>query len=252
MDALSDRIRGEISGSILVNGLSRSNVKSFRHLMAYVQQEDALYSTLTVRESLEVASKLYTNDTDEERQGHVDEKLVMLGLKAAANTKIGGTIVRGVSGGQRRRVSIGVEIMKQPSILFLDEPTSGLDSASAFQMMSAIRDLAAKGTTVIATIHQPSARLLALSDKVLLLSAGQQLYFGATCALIKYMSDANHLVPEHENPSDFVLDLFNADFSGSEVVQEMPMSRTNRTRRSRLKPISQRIAKKQRKPKDRL
>lgn len=99
-----------------------------------------------------------------------------LGLKKCQNTRVGGAIVRGVSGGERKRTSIGVELITDPSLIFLDEPTTGLDSFTAQTVVEILRSLALAGRTIIATIHQPNSDTFAYFDKLMLLSHGEIIY----------------------------------------------------------------------------
>ena len=110
--------------------------------------------------------------------------VAQLGLGHAVNTKVGGPDVRGLSGGERRRVSIGLQIVKSPSLLFLDEPTSGLDAHTSAKLVSSLRDLANEGRTVVATIHQPSAALFEQFDRLVLLSAGKTVFSGTRTAAL--------------------------------------------------------------------
>jgi len=118
-----------------------------------VQQDDVLFQTLTVRECLEFAAKLKLKGTFEQKMYTVDKIINELGLVKCQNTYIGGTLFKGVSGGERKRTSIGVELITDPSLIFLDEPTTGLDSFTATSVMETLRDLAMSGRTIITTIH---------------------------------------------------------------------------------------------------
>ncbi|CAM6047765.1 unnamed protein product [Sphagnum compactum] len=113
-----------------------------------------------------------------EKRAIVESTLVDMGLQDCANTPIGNWHLRGLSGGERRRVSIALEVLTRPCMLFLDEPTSGLDSASAFFVITTLKNLARDGRTVIASIHQPCSEVLDLFDNLFLLSHGQTIFFG--------------------------------------------------------------------------
>lgn len=101
-----------------------------------------------------------------------------MGLQECADNLIGNWHLRGISGGEKKRLSIALEIITQPCLLFLDEPTSGLDSASAFFVVQTLKNVARRGRTVISSIHQPSSEVFALFDDLLLLSNGETIYFG--------------------------------------------------------------------------
>ena len=143
-------------GDVLVNGVDRSKI-DFAKYVGYVQQEDVLLQTLTVRECLEFAARMKL-PPDSNHSEVVDKLIVSLGLEKAADTKIGGPLVKGVSGGERKRTSIGVELITDPSLIFLDEPTIGLDSFTAFHIVQILRSLSNLERTIIFfTIHQPSS-----------------------------------------------------------------------------------------------
>lgn len=137
-----------MEGEILFNGVpSRSKDNA-----AYVMQEDVLQPTLTVREVLGYAAELrLPGHSHEERRDAVKETILQLGLKQCADTRIGDTEHKGCSGGEKRRTSIGQQMLSNPSVLFLDEPTTGLDATSAFQVVQTLSSLAKKGRTVVMT-----------------------------------------------------------------------------------------------------
>lgn len=145
-------------------------------------QEDTLLGTLTVRETISYSAKLRlpSSMTKEEVNDIVEGTIMEMGLQNCADTAIGNWHLRGISGGERKRLSIALEILTKPSLLFLDEPTSGLDSASAFFVVQTLRNIAHHdGRTVISSIHQPSSEVFALFDDLFLLSGGQTVFFGA-------------------------------------------------------------------------
>lgn len=212
----------EVSGTVLVGG--RKPDSTFRQRVSYVQQEDSLMGVLTVRETFEYAAKLSGVPSAQAQKKMVDDTLTLLGLDVCADVRIGDMFFKGISGGQRRRVSIGVELMKQPSILILDEPTSGLDSASAYHVISNLRDLARSGRTIIATIHQPSSEVFALFDKVCILTRGELVYFGGedreagqhmTDAMVSYFDSQGYPCPAFSNAADHAVRLVNSDFDAS-------------------------------------
>ncbi|KAK4373982.1 hypothetical protein RND71_004659 [Anisodus tanguticus] len=139
--------------------------------------------------------------------------ITQLGLTKCKDSIIGGPQLRGISGGERKRVSIGQEMLINPILLFLDEPTSGLDSTTALRIVSSLRDLAKGGRTVVMMIHQPSSRLFYMFDKVLLLSEGNPLYFGRGEDAMEYFSGIGFSPLVAMNPSDFLLDIANGILS---------------------------------------
>lgn len=146
-------------------------------------QEDTLMTTLTVREAVHYSAQLQLPDSmcSSEKKERAEMTITEMGLQDAIDTRIGGWNVKGLSGGQKRRVSICIEILTRPQLLFLDEPTSGLDSAASYHVMSRIVNLAYHdGITVIASIHQPSSEVFELFHSLCLLSSGRTVYFGPT------------------------------------------------------------------------
>jgi ABC-type multidrug transport system ATPase subunit len=146
-----------------------------------VTQDDSLMTTLTVREAVFYSAQLQLPDSmsRSEKKERAEMTIREMGLQNSMDTRIGGLSVKGLSGGQKRRVSICIEILTRPKLLFLDEPTSGLDSAASFHVMSRIAKLARQdGRTVIASIHQPSSEVFELFSNLCLLSTGMTVYFG--------------------------------------------------------------------------
>lgn len=131
-----------------------------------------------------------------------------LGLEHIASARIGSESRRGISGGEKRRVSIGVDLVHNPAILLLDEPTSGLDSGSALHVMSLLKSMAKnQGKTIVLTIHQPGFRILDLFDKVILLSNGSVLHNGSLSQLEERLTSAGHFIPSHVNVLEFAIDM---------------------------------------------
>ncbi|KAF6994573.1 hypothetical protein CFC21_011243 [Triticum aestivum] len=213
LDALAGRLAANafLSGTILLNG-RKANL-SFG-AVAYVTQDDNLIGTLTVRETISYSARLRLPDNMpmEEKRALVEGTIVEMGLQDCADTVIGNWHLRGVSGGEKRRVSIALEILMRPRLLFLDEPTSGLDSASAFFVTQTLRGLARDGRTVIASIHQPSSEVFELFDRLYLLSGGKTVYFGQASEACEFFAQAGFPCPPLRNPSDHFLRCINADF----------------------------------------
>jgi ABC-type multidrug transport system ATPase subunit/ABC-type multidrug transport system permease subunit len=209
IDALANRIsRDALKGAVTLNGepLVGDIIKS---ISAYVMQDDLLFPTLTVTETLSFAAefRLPRALPPAKKRARVQALIDQLGLRAAADTIIGDEGHRGVSGGERRRVSIGTDIIHDPILLFLDEPTSGLDSTSAFMVVKVLRRIAESGSIVITSIHQPSQRILGLLDRLILLSGGQTVFSGPPSALPSYFAEFGFPVPDDENRAEFALDL---------------------------------------------
>lgn len=213
LNVMSQRMTG---GSLHTSGTTTFNdglpLSSVRY--AYVMQQDVLLPTLTVRETLQYSAELRlpSTFTAKERTRVVEEVILQLGLKECANTRIGDNDHKGCSGGEKRRVSIGVQLLANPSVLFLDEPTTGLDSTSAFQVVRTLKNLARKGRTIITTIHQPRSEIWGLFDRITLLSKGKPLYSGKVSKVLQHFAELGHSFPEHVNPADFLIDLSATDY----------------------------------------
>ncbi|KAG9453729.1 hypothetical protein H6P81_006633 [Aristolochia fimbriata] len=209
IDALANRIsRDSLKGTMTLNG---ENLESrlLKVISAYVMQDDLLFPMLTVEETLMFSAefRLPRSLSKSKKKTRVQALIDQLGLRNAAKTIIGDEGHRGVSGGERRRVSIGIDIIHDPIILFLDEPTSGLDSTSAFMVVKVLQRIAQSGSIVIMTIHQPSYRIIGLLDRLIFLSRGQTVYSGAPSGLPLFFSEFGHPIPENENRTEFALDL---------------------------------------------
>lgn len=181
----------------------------------FVAQDDVLYPHLTVLETLTFAAllRLPKELTREEKIEQAELILMELGLARCRNSVVGGPLLQGVSGGERKRVSIGQEMLVNPSLLLLDEPTSGLDSTTAQRIVATLRALARGGRTVITTIHQPSSRLYRMFDKVLVLSEGCPIYSGHADRVMEYFGSVGYMSGfNFMNPADFLLDLANGKY----------------------------------------
>lgn len=151
-----------------------------RRYTGYVEQFDTLIHFLTVEEMLVYTAELKrpVEQTQEERLAAVESTIHALGLESCRGVKIGSSLARGISGGQAKRVNIGLALVTSPRVLFLDEPTSGLDSYTSNEVMTVVKNLASRGLTVLATIHSPTPYCFNLFDRLLLLLRGNVVYFG--------------------------------------------------------------------------
>ncbi|KAK9072311.1 hypothetical protein SSX86_008744 [Deinandra increscens subsp. villosa] len=213
LTALGGRLSGKLNGTITYNGKPFSSI--MKRYTGFVPQDDVLYPHLTVTETLIFTAllRLPKDLTSQEKVTHAEDVINQLRLTRCKNVIIGGPGLRGVSGGERKRVSIGQEMLINPSLLFLDEPTSGLDSTTAQRIVSTIRELARGGRTVVMTIHQPSSKLFYAFHKVLLLSEGNSLFFGKGSEVMSYFDSIGFSPSVAMNPSDFLLDLANGILS---------------------------------------
>ncbi|KAI5385985.1 ABC transporter G family member 1 [Lathyrus oleraceus] len=216
LDTLAGRLgfKTKQTGKILINGCKRRLAYG---TSAYVTEDDTILNTLTVREAVHYSAHLQLPDTmsKEEKQEKADLTIREMGLQDAVDTRIGGRRSKGVSGGQKRRVSICIEIFTHPRLLFLDEPTSGLDSAASFHVMTRISGLNKKDgiqMTIIASIHQPSNEIFQLFHNVCLLSSGKTVYFGPVSAADKFFSSNGFPCPSLQSPSDHYVKTINNDF----------------------------------------
>uniref|UniRef100_A0A6N2N5C0 ABC transporter domain-containing protein n=1 Tax=Salix viminalis TaxID=40686 RepID=A0A6N2N5C0_SALVM len=209
LTALGGRLNGRLTGKITYNGQPFSGAMKRR--TGFVAQDDILYPHLTVAETLLFTAllRLPKTLTRDEKAQHVERVMAELGLSRCRNSMIGGPLFRGISGGEKKRVSIGQEMLINPSLLLLDEPTSGLDSTTAQRILTTIKRLASGGRTVVTTIHQPSSRLYHMFDKVVLLSEGHLIYYGPASTALEYFSSIGFSTSMTVNPADILLDLAN-------------------------------------------
>ncbi|CAK4354690.1 unnamed protein product [Aphanomyces euteiches] len=219
LDILADRVSsGEITGEIEVNGKPRD--KNFRLMASYVAQEDSLLGSFTVLETLRYAAQLSVASTvsSKEREARVQEAIDNMGLRSCEDTIVGDIFRKGLSGGQKRRLSIAIELLSHPTILLLDEPTSGLDSASTFAVVKYIANLAKQNRTIVCTIHQPSSAVYNMFDHVMILSQGQTAYFGSPNDSLGHFASLGYPCPQFTNPGEYFLQLVNTDFEGHQDI----------------------------------
>ncbi|PSS15834.1 ABC transporter G family member 22 like [Actinidia chinensis var. chinensis] len=222
LSLLGGRLREtNTGGSITYNDQPYS--KFLKSRIGFVTQDDVLFPHLTVKETLTYAAllRLPKTLTKEEKEKRAIDVICELGLERCQETMIGGSFVRGVSGGERKRVCIGNEIIINPSLLFLDEPTSGLDSTTALRIVEILQDIAEAGKTVVTTIHQPSSRLFHKFDKLILLGKGSLLYFGKASEAMVYFSSIGCSPLIAMNPAEFLLDLANGNINDVSVPSEL-------------------------------
>ncbi|KAK9226670.1 hypothetical protein WN943_011718 [Citrus x changshan-huyou] len=210
--------RLHLSGLLEVNGKPSSN-KAYK--FAYVRQEDLFFSQLTVRETLSLAAELQLPEilSVEERDEYVNSLLFKLGLVSCADSNVGDAKVRGISGGEKKRLSLACELIASPSVIYADEPTTGLDAFQAEKVMETLRQLAQDGHTVICSIHQPRGSVYFKFDDIVLLTEGKLVYAGpARDEPLAYFSRFGYTCPDHVNPAEFLADLISVDYSSAESV----------------------------------
>ncbi|KAL7711478.1 ABC transporter [Entamoeba marina] len=171
------RKKGKISGEVKINN---RDVKHYKDSIGYVSQSNFLLKTQTVKEALMFYATLKSPPFTRrrERLRVVNEIMEILNLKHIENTVIGDDATRGISGGEKKRVSIGCELVTNPSVLYLDEPTTGLDAFGSLSVVDLLQKLSRRGTTIVCTIHQPRALVFEKFDKIIMLSKGRVMYFG--------------------------------------------------------------------------
>eukprot|EP00668_Euglena_longa_P010990 GGOE01013334.1.p1 GENE.GGOE01013334.1~~GGOE01013334.1.p1 ORF type:complete len:710 (-),score=241.62 GGOE01013334.1:918-2837(-) len=200
------------SGELYLSGQLASGIKEVHRRIAYVMQDDILMVSLTVKESLKFAASLKLSHLGKaEREERITTVLEELGLSHVQNTIVGNTNQRGISGGERKRTAIAVELLSRPAILFLDEPTSGLDSFTAESVVNTCKTLANHGHTVVATIHQPNSDIFRMFNKVMFLAKGQVVYNGPGANTIRYFQELGYDCPQYTNPADYIMKLLRLD-----------------------------------------
>ena len=220
LNLMSNRMGGrrlKRSGNTLYNGNPKlSNIGS-----AFVMQQDVLLPTLTVRETLQYAAdlRLPPPTTAAERRKVVEEVILELGLKECVNTRIGNDMHKGCSGGEKRRTSLGIQLLSNPSFLFLDEVTTGLDATSAFHLIRTLKSLATKGRTIITTIHQPRSEIWVLFDNLILLTGGSPVYSGPAQKSLSYFAELGYPLPPFVNPAEHLIDLAAVDTRSPELEE---------------------------------
>ncbi len=200
---------GKMTGTVRVNGVEQPIAK-FRTVVGFVPQEDVMIRTLTVRQILMFSARMRLpySLSERDKANVVDGVLKVLGLENVQNQMIGDETFRGISGGQRKRVNIGIELVSAPLALFLDEPTSGLDSTSAFEAVSSLLSLMPLNINVAAVVHQPREEIFNLFDRLVLLSnGGRTVFSGKRVLVVPYFERLGFVFDRAANPADQVLDI---------------------------------------------
>uniref|UniRef100_A0A8C1QBQ9 Broad substrate specificity ATP-binding cassette transporter ABCG2 n=1 Tax=Cyprinus carpio TaxID=7962 RepID=A0A8C1QBQ9_CYPCA len=212
-----------LSGEVLINGALQP--PNFKCLSGYVVQDDIVMGTLTVRENLcfSAALRLSSQISPREKEARVNHLISELALNKVADAKVGTQLIRGISGGERKRTSIGMELIIDPSVLFLDEPTTGLDASTAYSVLLLLKRMAGQGRTIIMSIHQPRYSIYRLFDSLTLLVNGKQVYHGPTQDALDYFANIGYACEAHNNPADFFLDIIN----GSSAAVNMTKIQNN-------------------------
>ncbi|CAF1306109.1 unnamed protein product, partial [Adineta steineri] len=183
LNTLAGRSLNGVTGNIWLN--HQRYEKSMKRKLAYVLQEDIFFENLTVKQQLTYTAllRLPNNLTRKDKLAQVEQIIEQLHLQTCANTPI-----LLISGGQKRRVNIGTELLTNPSVILLDEPTSGLDSTSAVTLMRVLRELSIKGKTIMMSIHQPSSQIFQSFDQLILLAEAKTIFMGKPSNALDYFA----------------------------------------------------------------
>ena len=198
-----------MEGTISINHIPCS-ITRLRSYAGFVPQDDILHPDLTVYENLYYSAMLRLPRSMSKKQKFriIEDTIEMLGLDHIRDSRVGSVEKRGISGGQRKRVNIGTELVANPSLLFMDEPTSGLDASAALEVLSSLRRLADLGLTIVTVVHQPRYSIFSSFHTVLLLGqGGRTVYLGKTEECMAYFDSLGFEQPENENPADFFMDV---------------------------------------------
>ncbi|NWT64067.1 ABCG2 protein, partial [Prunella himalayana] len=209
-----------LSGEVLIDGIPQP--PNFKCISGYVVQDDVVMGTMTVRENLQfsAALRLPSSISIKEKEERVTQIINELGLSKVADAKVGTELIRGVSGGERKRTNIGMELITEPPVLFLDEPTTGLDASTANAVLILLKKLSRRGRTIIFSIHQPRYSIFKLFDSLTLLASGKVLYHGPAKHALEYFSSIGYECEPFNNPADFFLDVINGDSTAVAASKE--------------------------------
>lgn len=210
LNALTGRLK--LEGDIYFDGSRK--LHDARRNSGYVAQVDCLMGALTVRENMWYSAnlRLAGGISKAEKTKKITDVISVLGLDECQNTKIGDGFGKSVSGGERKRTAIGVELILRPSVLFLDEPTSGLDASTAHTLMQLLKQLSAQGMNVIFSIHQPRFSIFKLFDTLTLLSRGKLVYHAPIQYTLQYFKSIGYECGFDDSPADFLQDVVSGEF----------------------------------------
>jgi len=217
----ASRGRVTIESDVRLNNYSvdPTNIR-VRKQIAFVAQDDSLQVTATPREAIRFSAKLRMprTTTDHQLDKLTTRMITELGLTHCADTIVGGALIKGISGGERKRTSVGVELVVKPALVFLDEPTSGLDSFSAVQLCQVLKKVANAGASVLFTIHQPASEIFNSFDHLILMNKGRVMYQGPVPDVPAYFGARGHPNPPNYNPADWIMN----------VAQSVPIEELNK------------------------
>ena len=222
LNALSDRLQQNqtyvLGGNRQINDIIYE--RKYRKLLGYVTQDDVIGALDTPSTALHFSLRIRRGNDHESTAVHVQETLAELNLLGCQDTIVGiPGVISGLSGGERKRCNIGIELINDTKILLLDEPTSGLDSVTSAKIISNLRDIARKGRTVIFTLHQPTAEALTYFDDLMLMTLGTIAYHGPMDEAVDYFSRNGYVCPETHTPTDFFMTLLQDETVSPKLVR---------------------------------
>jgi len=215
---------GNMVGTMRING-KETNPQELKEFMGFVPQDDIVHQDLTVREQIQFSVRLRgSTDLSKRRIEFITEDVLnVMQIDHIQNSIVGSVENRGISGGQRKRVNIGLELAAEPTLLFLDEPTSGLDSTSSLAVCLSLQKLCQLGMTSIMVIHQPRYSLFTLFDLVLLLGkGGETVFLGSSMDAKSYFESLGFEMPQNENPADWFMDVLSGEVSNNKIQNFKP------------------------------
>lgn len=208
LDILAGYTDSEFTGEILINKQQRE-LKRFRRQSAYIMQAHDLQPHLTVLEAMHFSAnlKIGAELSPASKKIRMNEILCAIGLQEHKKTR-----TAKLSGGQKKRLAIALEIVNNPPVMFFDEPTSGLDNSTSKKCVELLKQLAREGRTIVCTIHQPSALLLNMFDHLFTVAEGQCIFTGTAANIVPFLREIDIICPEHYSPSDFLLEIATHDY----------------------------------------
>ena len=232
LNALACRVdpNSTVTGERLLNGKPYT-LGDIKAAGGYVMQDDVLNPHLTVEETLRYTALLRLPPaTEEATDATLEAAICQMGLLGCRRTVVGSPVQKGISGGERKRLCVAMELLSRPSLLFLDEPTSGLDSVTALNLCAELKRLAHEdGVTIICTIHQPQSKIFAFFDKLFLLKAGSYIYHGSAQHALAAYAAAGFPLPPSTNPADHLLDVITPAVGDADAAVEAATQDTVRS-----------------------
>jgi len=232
MDVISFRKKGKVEGDIFVNGVPCTSSSDFSKISGYIEQMNIHTPTATIEEAFMFSACLRQPQevSIEEKETFVKDTIELLELEVWKDFQIGSTPADGLSGEQRKRVTIGVELAANPAVIFADEPTSGLDARAARIIMNVFKKIAKQNRAIVCTIHQPNSMIFeAFDDLLLLQKGGHTIFNGAlgshSCNLIEYFEfNGARKILDAENPANYMLNIIGAGIDNNAKPEEKQMS----------------------------